>query len=202
MVEQIGQEPQAELEQAQVTAVRPMNDGQPVVIVGHRAQANDPQIGQAGGDQQSTDLLRIAHMAAVDLKTPAFLVRKEGFDVHPFAVPLAGARTTGHVAYQINRLGRVRLPPGHDHHRAVGRRGEADILAVEVLPARHAQIRQGQPLRLALDENVFRGAADVLPVIAGHFCLQLRAIEFAVSRNYSGLFGMRHAMTVRQDETR
>ena len=95
MVEQVVQQPQAELKQAQVTAVTPMNNWQPVVILRNRAQANDPQIRRAGGDQQPTDRLRIAQMAAVDLKTPAFLVRKEGFDprllrwwgrcVHPFA---------------------------------------------------------------------------------------------------------------------
>src|SRR5260370_6094170 len=65
MVEQIIQQPQAELEQAEITAVTPMNDRQPIVVVRDRAQVNDPQISQAGSEQQPVHALWIAQVTAV-----------------------------------------------------------------------------------------------------------------------------------------
>jgi hypothetical protein len=51
MVEQIVQQSQAELEQAEITAVTALNDRQPIVVLRDRAQVNDPQISQAGSEQ-------------------------------------------------------------------------------------------------------------------------------------------------------
>ncbi len=50
MIEKITQQPQAQLEQAEITAVTPMNDRQPVVFMRDPAQVNDPQVSQAGGE--------------------------------------------------------------------------------------------------------------------------------------------------------
>ena len=104
MVEKIIQQPQAQLEQAEITAVAPMNQWQPTIFLRDCAQVNDPQISQTGSDHQPLHPPRIAQMASVQLKSPAFLVRKERFDVHPFAIPVARPLNTGHVADQVNRL--------------------------------------------------------------------------------------------------
>ena len=79
MVEQIIQETQAQLEQAQITAVAPMNEGLPLVALSQGAQVNDPQVSQAGGQHQPRNPLGVAQVTAVQLKAPAFLVGKEGF---------------------------------------------------------------------------------------------------------------------------
>jgi len=47
MVKQIIQESQAELEQTQITAVPPMNERLPCVLLSQGAQENDPQVSQA-----------------------------------------------------------------------------------------------------------------------------------------------------------
>ena len=90
MVEQIIQESQAELEQTQITAVPPMNERLPLVVLSQGAQENNPQVSQASGQHQPRDPLGVTQVTAVQLKAPAFLVGKEGFDVHAFAIPAAG----------------------------------------------------------------------------------------------------------------
>ena len=86
MVEQIIQQPQAQLEQAQITAVTPMNHRQPIVCMRERAQVNNPQVSQASGEHQPVHTFRIAQVTSVQLKTPAFLVGKEGFDLIPLQI--------------------------------------------------------------------------------------------------------------------
>ena len=90
MIEKIIQQSQAQLEQAQITAMPTMNHRPPIVFMHDRAQVNDPQISQTSGEHQPLHTFRVAQVTAVQLKTPAFLVGKEGFDVHAFAIPAAG----------------------------------------------------------------------------------------------------------------
>ena len=55
MVEQIVQQAQAQLEQAQITAVAPMIERPPVVLLRDGAQVDDPQVSQTSGDHQLFD---------------------------------------------------------------------------------------------------------------------------------------------------
>ena len=129
MVEQVIQQPQAQLEQAQITAVAPMKEPASVVLLRDRAQVNDPHVSQASGDHQPFDPVRITQVTAIQLEPPAFLVRKEGLNVHPLAISVAGALDTGHIADQVNGFLIASPPPGDDHHRAIGHVGEQDSLA-------------------------------------------------------------------------
>ena len=59
------QEPQAKLEQAQIATTPAMNLRRPAVPMRQRAQEDDPQVGEAGGQRQTYHAGRIAQMALV-----------------------------------------------------------------------------------------------------------------------------------------
>ena len=82
------QQRQTEAEQAPIAAIRAMNDFYPIVSHSNAAQINDPQVGQASGDHQIAQALRVRQMTFVKEEPTAFLIREEGFDLKTFFVPV------------------------------------------------------------------------------------------------------------------
>jgi hypothetical protein len=142
MVQQIIQKSQAYLKATQIASVLPMNAGQPVVGVSDVTQVDDPQIGKTSGYHQMRDTLGIAQVALIDLKTSAFLVRKEGFNPHAFAIHLTGGFDTGEITDQIDQFRVSMIPPSNDHHRPLSGLGERDPFAKLVRAAHDLQVGQ------------------------------------------------------------
>ncbi len=68
-----------------------MNVSYPARIKGHGSQINDPQVSQACSQHQAEDPRRVADVAAIQLKSPTFLVGKERFNVGAFTIPITAA---------------------------------------------------------------------------------------------------------------
>ena len=80
-----------------------MDDRDPSIFGGHEPQIDDPDIGQTGGYHQAREPLGIGQMAFVEMESPAFLVRKEGFDAEPLSII---------VSDRISIIVRMSLPEG------------------------------------------------------------------------------------------
>ncbi|HKZ69517.1 MAG TPA: hypothetical protein VJ020_05530 [Anaerolineales bacterium] len=76
------QKSQTQLEQAQIAAMPAMDFRRPPVLVRHSAQVDNPQVGEAGGQDQPHHASRVAQMAVGQVKPSAFLVGKERFNPH------------------------------------------------------------------------------------------------------------------------
>ena len=113
------QQVQAQLEEAQITTVCPMNDRDPVVMLGLDTQKYDPDIGQTSSYQQTCHALWVRDMALMQMKAPAFLVREKGLNAKAFAVPIASFFSQLQIGNQENRFFITFSPPGNDQNRAV-----------------------------------------------------------------------------------
>lgn len=79
-VEQVLQELEAQLKETEITAVSTMQDRQETACVHLRAQVDDPDVGQASGNQQARQALWVSEMAFMELEAAAFLVGEEGLN--------------------------------------------------------------------------------------------------------------------------
>src|SRR5437867_747390 len=145
------QKPQTQLKQTQIATMPTMNLRRPAVLMRQRTQVNDPQVSEAGGQHQTHYADRITQMAPVQLKTPAFLVGKEGFNVGTFAIPDASRLDARQVTHQVNRRIIGSLPPSNDHHRTISLLSKQNLLAEFPFTALHLQVSQAQPLALDTD---------------------------------------------------
>lgn len=109
-------------------------------------------------------------------------LRKDYFDMHPFAIPVAGALDAGHITHQIERFFIPSAPPSDDGHWAIRGFREVHLLAEDAVPARHRQVRQAQPFIVYPNLNILGGATGILPSIPSHFRLQFWAIEFTIAQ--------------------
>ncbi len=75
-----GEQAQAQPKEAQVAAIWPMQPLEPAIAQRTNPEVHNPQIGQAGNDQQAGESLRVAEMALVEMKAATFLVGEEGFN--------------------------------------------------------------------------------------------------------------------------
>ena len=72
----------------------------PILSQCHEAEIDDPQIGQASCDHQGAQAFRIRQMAFVEVKSAAFLVGEEGFDLKTFFVPITGFTGQFEIGHQ------------------------------------------------------------------------------------------------------
>ena len=103
-IQEMLQQVQAQLEKAQVTAVRSVDDFDPVVSFGQRTQMNDPDVSQASGDHEPSQAPRVRDMALVQVEASAFLVGEEGFDAESLGVPVASFFHQFHIGDEVERL--------------------------------------------------------------------------------------------------
>jgi hypothetical protein len=62
-----------------------------VGLGGQSAQVDDPQVRQAGRDEQPAEARGIGQMTEMQMKAAAFLVREQGFHINTFANYEVGA---------------------------------------------------------------------------------------------------------------
>jgi len=91
-----------------------MQPFEPVMAQTTDAQIDDPEIGQARGNQQTTEACWIAQMARMQVKPATLLVREEGFNVRPFAIHVLCVVKISHIRHEIDRLGIRVLPHRQD----------------------------------------------------------------------------------------
>ncbi len=63
-----------DVKEAPVTPIAPMDEGQPTGLQNPGAQANHPQVGQTGADQQPRQMRRVRDVTACQIKPTALLV--------------------------------------------------------------------------------------------------------------------------------
>ena len=90
-VQEMIEQTQAELKEAQVTTVSAMNDLDPIISFSNHTQIDDPDVGQTSSDQQASQTLWIGDVTFMQVEPSALLVGKEGFDAVPFGVPVTSA---------------------------------------------------------------------------------------------------------------
>ncbi len=175
------EEPQAESKQAQITAVLAVQPLQPAVAHGADAEIDDPEIGQAGGDQQAREPCGIAEMALVELEAATFLVGEKGLNMRAFAVQLQGLIQVSHIRHEIDRCGIGRLPDGQEADRPIGRAGHPRWRHGEGFAVRRFQITDValKPIRRKTDLR--RCPADIPPAQLAQRRLQLGAIKLAIT---------------------
>ena len=97
----------------------------PTVFQTDDAQIDDPDVGQAGGNHQA---FWITDMALVEMEATTFLVGKESFDPHLFAISEASFLHDGQIGDQIDGV-LIAFPlPENDHDRSIGLPCEQDIV--------------------------------------------------------------------------
>ena len=57
-IQEMVEQAQAKLEEAQVTAISAVNDLDPIISFGNHTQEDDPDVGQASSDQQTSQACR------------------------------------------------------------------------------------------------------------------------------------------------
>jgi hypothetical protein len=112
MIEQV----QAKLEKTQVTAIRAMDDLDPIIPLSNDTQVNDPDISQASGDHQACQTHWVRDLAFVQMEAPALLVGEEGSDAKAFGIPVTSFFGQLHIGGQVNRLFVAGFPPSDGQH--------------------------------------------------------------------------------------
>ncbi len=147
-------------------------------------EIDHPEIGQTCDDQEPTHALRIAHMTAVDLKAPAFLIGKERFNVRPLPIQGHGGRRIGHICDQIERGVVGRIPDGEERDRPIAILGHPRWCDHAVLPACWGQIANLEPDVLCGCNDDIRGrAADILPAKPADLRLERGSIKLAIAED-------------------
>ena len=93
---------QAEFEEAQVTAVRTVDDFDPIISLGNDAQVDNPDVGQASCNHQPSQTRWLRDVALMQVETAAFLIREQGFNAEPLFIPIAGLLRQFHVGNQVS----------------------------------------------------------------------------------------------------
>jgi hypothetical protein len=115
------------MEQAPITTIGAMDQANPIIAKGGQAQENNPEIGQASGDHQRAQALRVREMTFVEVKTAAFLIGEKGFDAKAFFVPMTGGIRQIQIGDQKDGFGIAFLSPGDHGYRAVAFFGKPNV---------------------------------------------------------------------------
>jgi len=153
-----------------------MDQGDIALLLGKSTQIDDPDVRQAGSNEDAGQACWVSNMTLVELEAATFLVREEGFNAHAFAIPVANLVGQSQIGDEKDRCWVGFVPPEHDGDGTVGLLAEGDLLQAktEVGPGVLVQL---QPRPLAADPGIFGSAADVVPALVGQIALQLDAIK-------------------------
>ncbi|MCP4544282.1 MAG: hypothetical protein GY832_44785 [Chloroflexi bacterium] len=75
LINEMIEQTQSKLEEAQITTIRAMNDLDLVILLGNRPQIDDPDVSQASSNKQASKTHWIRDVTFVQIETSAFLVR-------------------------------------------------------------------------------------------------------------------------------
>src|SRR6266540_6156405 len=143
ILEGAGEQPQPQTKQAEITAVLTVQPLHPLIAHGTDAQIDDPQIRQAGSNQQPTEPGGVAEMAFMDLKAATFQVREKGLDMWAQLEARISSGSSCHEGQYLTLLP-IALPAAVQHQRSESCQGHTCLLAplhpVSLLPAGHDQV--------------------------------------------------------------
>lgn len=101
-IEKMLQQIKTQLKQTQITPIRPMDNGYPLVFLGNCTQIDDPNVSQTSGYQQTGNTLWVRDMALLQMKATTFLVRKEGFNPEALPIPVTRFLSQVHKVFFLN----------------------------------------------------------------------------------------------------
>src|SRR6266508_3910530 len=182
ILEGAGEQPQPQTKQAEITAVLTVQPLHPLIAHGTDAQIDDPQIRQAGSNQQPTEPGGVAEMAFMDLKAATFQVREKGLDMWAQFVQLQGQIEIRHIRDQIDRFLVLRLPDRQDADQTVLLGGQRGRTHREQLAARRPQITDVERHTAGAEQEVGSRAADVLPLSVAQVGLQFGAVKLTIAQ--------------------
>jgi hypothetical protein len=119
-----------------------MDEANPILSKSFDTQINNPQISQARRNHQRTQAFRIRQMTFMEVKSAAFLVRKEGFDLKPFMVAIASFVRQLEIRHQEDGCKISPFPPGVDGHWSISLAGEPYVRDADLIPWAQAQIAE------------------------------------------------------------
>ena len=102
LIQEMLQQVQVELEQAQVTAAGAVYDLDAAVPLGNDAQIDDPEIGQAGCDNQAGQACGVRYVAFGQVEPSALLIGEEGFNANALGVPVTRFFDQFHTCDQVD----------------------------------------------------------------------------------------------------
>jgi hypothetical protein len=123
-------------------------------------------------------------MALVQIESPAFLVREEGFNPEALFIELTGVLVRSHVADQADGLFAVLPPPTDREHRAILPLREEYIRDADALAALGG-IRQSPEMKwlaLMVQCDAPGRSADVLPFPFIHDGLEIDSVKFPIAQ--------------------
>ena len=163
-IQEVLEQAQAKLEQAQITTICAVNDNDPILKYGQRAQEDDPNVSQASRDHQAREPRRIRDVAFVEIEATAFLVGEEGLNSIPFAVPVTGFINQLQVRDEIYRLFVFRVPSGNGQDWAVGLKREKHVGYTDALSTLDAQIFKSEPFVIGTQLGILGHTTRVQPL--------------------------------------
>lgn len=88
-----------------------MNLPDPAILMAENAEIDNPDVGKTSRKHDPSEPLGVGNATFMQVKAATFLVREEGFNAHPFAIPVAGFFDQLEVGDEIDRLGTIGTPP-------------------------------------------------------------------------------------------
>jgi hypothetical protein len=79
-IEKVGEKPQSELEQAEITAMAPMDDGDPSWLSPQGTKIDDPDRRETGSNEQARQTLWIGQRRCGEIASATFRIGEKGFD--------------------------------------------------------------------------------------------------------------------------
>jgi hypothetical protein len=89
-INEMVENPQTELEQAQVATISPMNNFVEFATKRPKPKPHNPKVSQASGNHQLSKSTWVRKMTLVQVETTALLVREKGFYFETVSIPIAG----------------------------------------------------------------------------------------------------------------
>ncbi len=159
---------------------------EPALTHGTDAEIDDPEVGQARGNQQAREPGRITEMARVQVKATTFLIREKGLDVRSLAVVVQGMIHIAHIRHEVDRRIIGRVPDRQQADRPVSLAGHPRWRYGEGFAARWLEITDVALKSIGCEAEIGGGATDVLPAQVAQRRLQFGAIKLAITEKDDG----------------
>ena len=121
-------------------------------------------------------------MTFMEVKSAAFLVRKEGFYLKPFLVAIAGFVRQLEIRHQEDRFEISPFPPSDDSHWAIALAGEPDVRDADLITWAQAQIAERKRPIVFVELSILGGPTDIAQVQELQSGLEFDPIELAITQ--------------------
>ena len=171
---------QPQPKQAPIAAIGAVNNTYPILSPGYKTEVHDPQVRQARRNHEGAQALGIGQMTFMQVKSAAFLVGEEGFDLKAFLVPMTGFATQLEIGHQKDGFEVTAFPPGNDRHWAIAFERKADVWNTDLIAWAQGQISERKEYPIFIKPGILGRPANITQVQRLQSRLELNPIEFTI----------------------